>query len=130
MTPRLTEEIALLKKRFTDLVAHESGWVYLPRYPCPPQWGKTDTPIVFLIPPGYPGTPPYAFYVPSGMRYNGQPANNCQDPAPQQPPFPGPWAVLSWAPDAGAWRPGANVASGSNLMNWVQGFSERLRQGV
>lgn len=130
MTPRLTEEIALLKKRFADLVAQDNGWVFIPRYPCPADWGRSEIPVPFLVPAGYPGTPPYAFYVPSGMRFKGAPPANCQDPASPQPPFPGQWAVLSWAPDAGAWRPGATVVSGSNLLNWVLGFSQRLRQGV
>ena len=128
MTPRLAEEIALLKKRYPDLVAQDNGWVYIPKYPCPKEWGTTETPVSFLVPAGYPGAPPYAFYIPSGMRFNGAMPNNCQDPAGQQPPFPGKWQVLSWTPES--WKPGATVGSGSNLVNWVQGFSERLRQGV
>lgn len=128
MSPRLAEEIALLKKRYPDLVAQNDGWILIPRYPCPKDWGTTEIPVSFLVPAGYPAQPPYAFHVPSGLRFNGAMPQNCVDPSNPPPPFAGRWQVLSWSPEN--WRAGATVGSGSNLVNWVQGFSERLRQGV
>lgn len=130
MTPRLNEEIALLKGRFADLEVHADGWIYLPVYPCPIEWGRDNIPIAFQVAASHPAIPPYAFYVPSGLRFNGRVPGNFQDTAPTQPPFPGRWGVFSWAPEPGAWRPASTVTGGSNLYNWAVGFSERLRQGA
>lgn len=131
MTPRIDEEIGLLRQRFESIELGGIGdWVLIPQFAMPNGWSLGSTKVAFQVPAGYPATAPYGIYVPSGISFQGAAPNNFSDPAPTQPPFEGRWAVFSWQPDTGAWRPGSNVRTGSNLLNWVQGFSTRFREGV
>lgn len=128
---RIQEELALLRTYFRQVDYDESGqWVRLHDYPLPTGWSWAVTDIVFQIPPAYPGAHPYGFYVLSGIRYQGNLANNFQDLAANQPPFDGKWGFFSWNPDDGQWRPTTDLVSGSNLLNVARTFGDRLREGV
>ncbi len=128
MTERIEQELKLLRNEFPDLEYLEEGrWVYIPSYPLPQDiWNRKETELCFQIPEGYPGQPPYGFYVPDGLlvKATNRPPDNC---VPAQAPFPGSWLKFSWAPDN--WRPTADVASGSNLWNFVRSFRNRLLEG-
>ncbi len=108
----------------------EGHWVRIPSYSMPPGWNRTATEAAFQIPVGYPGTPPYGFYVQAGLTFNGQRPNNYTEPAGNRPPFDGTWGVFSWAPGDGQWRATADLSTGCNLLNWVLGFTARLKEGV
>ena len=130
MEERIEKELALFRQRYADLEYKEEGrWVRIPSYPLPEGWNQSSTEVVFQIPIGFPGTPPYGIYAPAGLLFKGDRPNNYTEPAPTGPPFPGTWGIFSWTPDDGQWRPTADVVSGSNLLNWVMGFADRFREG-
>jgi len=128
---RIEQELTLLKKYFPHVEYREAGhWFRIPDYPLPDGWNKTKTHVAFQLPAaGFPGTPPYGIYTPSGLTFKDSRPDNYTDPAPAQPPFGGTWAIFSWTVQDGEWRPTADIYSGSNLLNWVRGFSERFREG-
>lgn len=129
MQERIDAELALLRGRYPDLeYVCDGQWIRIPSYPLPPGWNRPETDVVLQIPASYPGTHPYGIYVPGGLAFQGTKPDSYNDPAPAQPPFPGPWAVFSWQPD-GEWRATADIRSGSNLINWVAGFAVRFREG-
>lgn len=129
MEERIQQELALLRSRYPTLEYKDEGrWVRIPSYPLPAGWNRSATDVAFQIPVGYPGTPPYGFYTPAGLLFGGEKPSNYQEPAPTQPPFGGTWGIFSWSPE-GPWRATADLVSGSNLLNWVQGFADRFREG-
>ena len=126
---RIEQELALLRQRYPDLEYHAEGqWVRLPAYPLPSGWNRPSTPVTFQIPVGYPGTPPYGFYVPAGLTFEGAVPNDYREPAPSQPPFGGTSGIFSWTQDEG-WRVTTDLTSSFTLINWVMGFAQRFRQG-
>lgn len=128
MRDRIDSELDLLRTRYPELEYRSEGrWVRVPMYPLPPGWSRTKTDIAFQIPAQYPGNPPYGFYVPSGLTFNGQRPNNCTDN--NTPPFGGNWMIFSWQPDGG-WIPTVDLRSGHNLLNWVIGFRQRFVEGI
>lgn len=130
MQERIAQELTLLRTRFPDLEYREGGqWVHIPAYPICTGWNTTSSQIAYQITVGFPGTPPYSFYVPAGMLYGDVRPNSYVEPAPNQPPFPGTWGVFSWA-HTEEWRATADPRTGSNLLHWTLGFSQRFREGV
>jgi hypothetical protein len=91
----------------------------------PENWSPNLIHAAFSVTRGYPGAPPYGFYVPTYLAYRGSPPSETN--APHQPPFPGKWRFLSW--QAEDWSATADVQTGSNLWGWVRGFVHRLREG-
>lgn len=127
MQDRIEQELTLLRERYPRLEYRKDGqWVRVPSYALPSGWNRADTDVAFQIPVGYPGTPPYGFCAPEGLLFNGQTPDNCTSADPI-PPFGDAWTRFSWQPDG--WQPAARVTAGSNLLNWVLGFSVRLREG-
>src|SRR6266566_596835 len=126
MTTRIEQELVRLRTRYPDLEYREHGqWVRLPTYRLPAGWSLETADVVFQIPVGFPGTPPYGIYVPNGLRFNGQAPGT---PASNQPPYAGGWLLLSWTPDEGQWRVTTDPSTGANLLNWVVGFGQRFRE--
>ena len=131
MEERIIKELKLLKTIYTDLVYKEEGrWIFIPAYSLPEGWNKLITAIAFQVPVGYPGTPPYAFHTHTGLLFKGNKPKNYQEPSKNIPPFNGAWGTFSWAPDDGQWKTTSELAIGSNLLNWVVGFSNRFKEGV
>ena len=130
MQERIEAELALVRQRFPEVECLDEGcWFRVPSYPLPEGWNRSETDVAFQIAPGYPGQPPYGFYVPSGILFQGDKPNSYTEPASAQPPFEGAWGFFSWAPVDGQWKPAVEVRQGSNLLNWVTGFGERFRDG-
>jgi hypothetical protein len=128
---RISEELVLIRWKFPDVDYQEDGqWVHIPSYSLPSGWNRSSTEIAFQIPAGYPGTPPYGIYVPVGLQFKGAKPDNYTEPAGNHPPFPGTWGVFSWMPLDGQWRPTADLREGSNLLNWVMGFTDRFEEGL
>jgi hypothetical protein len=131
MQERIAQELELLRRYYPSAEYIETGhWVRILGYPLTGNWNRTETDAVFQIPVGYPGTPPYGFYVPSGLRVNSGLPGSYAEPSGGQPPFPGAWGMFSWSPSEGEWRPTANLSTGSNLANWVRGFADRFKEGA
>jgi hypothetical protein len=130
-TPRLIEEIDLVRRHFSELEFVEAGsWVRIPGYRRPAGWEPACSEIAFQVPPGFPATPPYGFYVPVGSKFNGVAPSSYTEPADPRPPFDGPWGKFSWQPESADWQPKATVAGGSNLLSWVHGFISRFQEGA
>lgn len=129
-TNRIEQELALLRTRYGHLEYQGDGqWVRLPGYQLPTGWSPEVLDVVFQIPVGFPGTPPYGIYVASGLTFGACVPNNYAEPAPSQPPFGGTWGILSWAPVEGGWHVTSDPSTGSNLLNWALGIAERFREG-
>ncbi len=130
MRERIEQELALLRQRYADLEYREDGhWVRVPSYGLPPGWNRPVTDVVFQIPIGFPGTPPYGIYTPLGLIFNGARPDNYTEPAAMQPPFGGAWGLFSWSTLDGHWRATVDLVSGYTLLNWVIGFADRFREG-
>lgn len=130
MRERLEKELELLRARYPDLEYRSEGrWILIPSYPMPEGWNRTKTSVAFQVLIGFPGTPPYGFYVQAGILYEGKKPANYTEPAPNRPPFPGSWGVFSWA-HTEDWRATSDPCTGSNLLNWTLGFSHRFREGA
>ena len=115
-------ELELVRGRFPNVEYQPEGrWVRITSYPLPEDWSRETTDVAFQIGDGYPGAQPYGFYVPSGILFQGTTPGSYTDPAPNQPPFEGPWGFFSWAPKSG-WFPASDVRQGANLLDWVRGF--------
>lgn len=130
MNARIEQELELLRQYYPDLEYRREGqWVLLPRFPVPQNvgWQLSEVAVAFQFPAGHPGPAPYGFHVrPPLMLANGAQVQNAGASA--EPPLQGPWMKFSWsAPD---WRATQDVRRGSNMLNFVLTFTERLRQGA
>jgi hypothetical protein len=131
MNDRIKEELELLRRNYSEVEYIDSGqWVKIKDYPIPQglPWNRQTTDVCFQIPVGYPGTPPYGFYVAAGILYDGSPPNNYQEPAQNSPPFQGVWGLFSWSHGSG-WLPKADLRTGSNLLNFVRTLKDRFLEG-
>ena len=131
MQERIKAELALIQQALPDVdYRDEDRWVRVPSYPLPKGWNRTATDVAFQVGEGYPGTPPYGFYVPSGIQFHGVNPDDYTEPAANQPPFGGTWGFFSWAPVDGLWQSTADAHRGSNLLHWVRGFADRFKEGA
>lgn len=132
--PRIAEELALLRTSYPDIGHQESGgedWFRIPSYPYPPGfWNRTSSALCIRAASGYPGTTPYAFWVPRGiLTAAGEPPSD-YDPNATEPPFvePAGWGRFSWTQDQG-WKLTDDPKTGSNLLQWARSCRRRLEQG-
>lgn len=126
---RIGEEVGRIAQRYPG-TEFKDGWVCIPAYSLPPDWSRPCTPVAFPIEEGYPATRPYGLYVPSDLLFKGRPPSNFNARAEKQPPFPGPWGVLSWEYKQDGWKPGSHVGSGSTLLMFVESFALRFAEGA
>lgn len=130
MKERINQELKLLKQGFPVLqYMEEVGWILIPKYKLPINiWNREYTKVCFQIPVDYPGSPPYSFYVESGIKTkdSNEKPDNYDEPV--QIPFDGEWGKFSWQHDA-SWRATSDLTMGSNLLNFVRSFQDRLKQG-
>ena len=128
---RIKAELALIQQDHPEVAYVEEGrWVRVSSYPLPEGWSQAATDVAFQIGEGYPGAPPYGFYVPSGIQFQGTSPDNYTESADNQPPFEGTWGLFSWTPVDGLWQSTADVHKGSNLLHWVRGFADRFKEGA
>ncbi len=128
MNERIKKELEILKKEFGDL-EYKDGWIFINNFKISSNaWNRDIVNICFQIPIGYPGEPPYAFYVPRGIRIK---ANEQSIPGsytePVSTPFGNEWGKFSWVQD-NSWKPTSDINSGSNLLNFVRSFKERFKE--
>ena len=131
MHQRVVEELEHLKKRFPDLrTGEQSNWFLIPSFPLPrDRFEQTETPVLVVIPPGYPNTGPDNFFVRQDLRLKvggSPPAFNPNNNSSSGPaPIPGQWGWFSWHPQG--WRPLALIEQGDNLETYLRGVSMCLR---
>lgn len=130
MEERVSQELGLLEGHYAEVNYEADGrWVLVSPVDTTPGWSRESIPVAFQIPPGYPGTPPYGFFVPAGLVFNGQEPRNFKASPPKKPPFDGQWSMFSWAHD-NSWRAAADLVAGTNLLNWVRSFRDRFKEGA
>jgi hypothetical protein len=128
MPDRITEELALLKSIYPKATLHENRkWVLIPDWLLPPDiWSITTVIICFQIPNNYPGQAPYGFYVsPSDICLKNGNAIGSSSFA-NDPPYEGKWIKFSWQNQT--WMPSTDLKQGSNLLNFVNSFRDRLKE--
>jgi len=126
---RRLQEIELLRKKYGPL---EQGanleWVLFKEFPLPSGWNRSTTPLLVLIPSGYPMVPPDNFYVQTGLRLasGAMPSNfsEGQNQLGQQ------WAQFSFHVQKEEWRPTAGILEGDNLLTFMLGVERRLKEAT
>lgn len=129
MSERIQNELALLRTVFDSLEYRPEGhWVRLGAYAVPAGiWALSTIEVAFQIPAGLPGEAPYGFYVrPNLTLAAGGSPNNYTYPAPTA--FGGDWGKFSWILDP--WAPQAEIAAGSNMLDFALSFHSRLKEGA
>lgn len=130
MRERIEQELALLRQHYAEVdFVPEGMWIRISPVRTGPGWGMDPVSVAFQVPTGFPGAPPYGFYVPVGLTHNGNPPQSYNNQPPTRPPFEGEWGMFSWAHDAG-WRATSDIVTGSNLFNWSLSFRDRFREGA
>lgn len=127
---RIDQELELLRSVFPNLdCSPDRRFVRLPGYGVPAAgiWKSDRVTLALQFPAGYPGQKPYGFFVnpPLELLSGGTIANVTPS---TEPPWPGPWLKFSWDPPE--WQPTEDVYSGSNMLNFVLTFADRLREGA
>jgi hypothetical protein len=134
MRDRIAKELDLLKKYYPDTDAKEVGdstWFKIPSFLIPGEiWNKTSAAVCFEAKITYPGTPPYSFYIEGGLRSKDNADTRPKDyEEPAATPFNGTWGRFSWQHDS-TWNPTEDLVAGSNLLNFVRSFGDRLKEGL
>lgn len=126
MMDRVRAELELVRSRYPSLEFREDDfWARIPDYRIPPEWGRDAAEIAFQIPRDIFGQQPYGFWVhpPLQTPAGGIPTNTS---GPVSTGFGDGWQQFSWAPEI--WQPGAEPCDGTNLLDFVRSFSQRLRE--
>src|SRR2546422_8750721 len=100
---RLRAELALIRQMYGEIeIGPGNAWFVVARFPIPPGWNKTETPLLVLVPSGYPVTPPDNFYVANDLRLagGGEPGSASAN----QSQAGRTWKMFSWHLDA-VWQP-------------------------
>jgi hypothetical protein len=127
VSERIEQELTLLRAVYPDLEWRpDTFWARIPAYPVPRgPWQATVTEAAFRIPPTA-GEQPYAFFVRPGLAaIDGRPITNYTYPV--STCFGDGWGQFSWAPEV--WAPHVEITRGSNMLNFVRSFADRLREG-
>lgn len=136
---RIEGELDLLRKFYPDVEYDISSKIFvIPKYEIPSDfWSAKTVRLAFQVPAGYPGQPPYAFYIEGGVKLrekSDQEPDQQVDKKPSNyddcplPPFEGVWGKFSWAHEN--WKPTSDLSSGSNLLNFVQTFKDRFNEKI
>ena len=99
MDKRIKQELKLLKREFPDLKhlkdKNEIIWIYIPAYKLPPNiWNQSSVAVCFQIPVGYPGNPPYGFFVKVGLCLKGTNEKPSNYREPIETPFGNSWGKI------------------------------------
>ena len=131
MRKRIAQELDLIRQVYDRVEYREQGyWFYVPSYTLPEGWNRVTTDVAFQVDVSYPVQPPYGFYMPAGIRFQGKYPDSYDETGGIAPPFDGQWGFFSWAVEDGDWKSGIDVTSGTNLLDWVVGLAKRFREGA
>ena len=129
MNERCRKELELLRQLWPELEFLEDGlWVRIPVYEVPGDlWNEKTIEVAFQIPSGLPGQQPYAFHVrPMITLKSGGAVSNFTSNTTTG--FGSGWATFSWQLDP--WSPTDDIVTGTNMVNFVLSFADRLREGA
>ena len=127
VSERIEQELALLRTVYPDLEWRpDTFWVRVPAYPVPSgPWVQPVVEVACRIPPTV-GEQPYAFFLRPGLTAaDGRELTNYNYPS--STCFGDDWGQFSWAPEV--WTPHVEITRGSNMLNFVRSFADRLREG-
>jgi len=126
MIDRLHAELELVRARYPTLEFRDQDfWARIPDYALPAGWGHDRAEIAFQVPRDVFAQPPYGFWVRPPLTVpGGGPPSNASGPVATG--FGDGWQQFSWAPDG--WRPATEPRLGSNLLDFVRSFAQRLRE--
>ena len=128
MQDRLESEIDLLQQQYPS-IEHGGNfdWVLVEGVELDEEWNRDTTDVLLQLPSGYPETPPRNFWVPAGLKCNGQQpgsfATNHKRHDGQH------WDRFSWRVQNN-WKPTEDVKDGSNLVTFMNSVEARLEEGV
>ena len=130
MTERQEQELELLVAAYPPLEMRDEGgqlWCRLPSYPVSGNaFTRREVEVAFRI-PSQAGEQPYGFWVrPTLDLAAGGTINNYSYPA--ATPWGPDWGQFSWSPLT--WAPKADLRAGSNMVNFVRSFNDRLNEGA
>lgn len=126
MNERIREELEFVRRRFGELeYSPASSSVVVKHLMLPVGWDREETELLFLIPSGYPVTPPDNFYTDNALRLSsgGEPGSSPKD----QSQLGGLWRMFSWHLDD-EWRPHADPTRGDNLVTFLLKCLDRLKE--
>lgn len=124
---RRRAEIELLRRCYETVDVQEPfECVIIRKLPLPQGWSRAETDVLFMIPSGYPTTPPDNFYVAPPIRLeSGAMPSNYKDGGLNRDGKT--WCMFSYHPDSG-WRPGPEPNDGSNLLTFMALVERRLSE--
>jgi hypothetical protein len=124
---RRSREFGLLERRYGSVqYGNALDWLMIRQFPLPPGWNRPVTELLILIPPGYPLCPPDNFFVREGLRtVSGALPNGYFEG--QAVLGPG-WGQFSF--HVQEWRPGTGETAGDNILTFLLGVEQRLREGA
>ena len=129
MSEPLEQELELLRLIHPDLeYRQEAGlhWVRIASWTLPAGvFDKSSVGVAFQVPP-LAGQAPYGFWVHPGLQLatGGSPGNYTY---PIATPWGADWGQFSWSPCN--WTPTAEIRSGSNMLEFIRSFNDRLCEG-
>ena len=126
MVERWKIELKIVESIYGHLeVAPDLAWFIVPSWQLPPGWNKSQVALLLLVPPGYPITPPDNFYVDQDLRLaNGAMPGNTSlvTQVGRQ------WLQFSYHVEGGDWKPSQDPEKGHNLVTFLRGVGQRLRE--
>jgi hypothetical protein len=127
MLERRQQEIELIRREFGDLtVGTNLEWVVINQYPLVPGWNKTETPVLLMIPPGYPATPPDNFYVDPDLRIGQD--NTMANATSIATMLDKQWVQFSYHVEASEWKAHPDLLLGHNLLTFIHAVKQRLSE--
>jgi hypothetical protein len=127
MSERIAEEIELIRSHFPSLEFREEDfWARLCDYQLPDGWNREQVEVAFQVPRDLFGQEPYGFWIRPFISLSNGTAPTDASPDPVTTGFGEGWQQFSWSPDD--WRPGPDVRSGTNLLDFVRSFARRLAE--
>ena len=109
---RRKQEVEILTRKYGETESGENlDWILFKDFKLPAGWNKANTPLLIILPAGYPATPPDNFYVPNGLRLVAGvlPVNFSEN----QTVLGNIWAQFSY--HAQGWNPASEISKGDNL---------------
>ena len=130
---RVADEFELVCSAFPEAELRDEGgahWVLLPKYVLPNEEVFQQGPSVelcFRI-PAQVGEAPYGFWVRPGLELVGGPPLTTYS-FPAATPWGTDFGMFSWSP-LDPWVPTEDLRAGANMLNFVQSFADRLKDGA
>jgi Prokaryotic E2 family E len=122
---RRREEIKRLQSRYSAVEHGENlDWILFKEFPLPTGWNWQATPLLVIVPAGYPTTPPDNFYVRTGLRLgDGRVPGNYTE---NQSILGQSWGQFSF--HAQAWNHAGDIDSGDSLLTFMISVERRLEE--